>query len=54
MFDEGKRRRDRGQDVVVGALQAKVPAEIQPLLGSLEIIPTLNIKASRSLTSQPF
>ena len=44
MFDEGRRRRDRGQDVVVGALQPKVPAELQPLLGSLEIIPTLNIK----------
>lgn len=44
MFDEGRRRRDRGQDVVVGALQPRVPAEIQPLQSSLEIIPTLNIK----------
>ena len=44
MFDEGRRRRDRGQDVVVGALQPKVPADIQPLLASLEIIPTINIK----------
>lgn len=44
MFDEGRRRRDRGQDVVVGALQPKVPSDIQPLLGSLEIIPTFNIK----------
>jgi len=45
MFDEGRRRRDRGQDVVVGALQPKVPAEIQQsLLSSLEIIPTFNIK----------
>ena len=44
MFDEGRRRRDRGQDVVVGALQAKVPAELEPLLASLEIIPTLTIK----------
>jgi two-component system, OmpR family, sensor histidine kinase KdpD len=44
MFDEGRRRRDRGQDVVVGALQAKVPAELEPLQASLEIIPTLNIK----------
>jgi len=34
----------RGQDVVVGALQPEVPAEIQTLLGSLEIIPTLKIK----------
>jgi two-component system sensor histidine kinase KdpD len=44
MFDEGRRRRERGQDVVVGALQTKVPAEIQPLLSSLEIIPTLKVK----------
>jgi two-component system sensor histidine kinase KdpD len=44
MFDEGRRRHARGQDVVVGALQPKVPADIEPLLSSLEIIPTLNIK----------
>src|SRR5258707_2891949 len=44
MFDEGRRRRDRGQDVVVGAIQQRVPADIQPLLPSLEIIPTINIK----------
>jgi two-component system, OmpR family, sensor histidine kinase KdpD len=44
MFDEGRRRRDRGQDVVVGALQPKVPAELQQVLSSLEIIPTFNIK----------
>src|ERR1700746_2730419 len=44
MFDEGRRRHDRGQDVVIGALQPKVPAELQPLLGSLEIIPTLSVK----------
>ena len=35
MFDEGRRRRDRGQDVVVGALQAKIPAELEPLQASL-------------------
>jgi two-component system sensor histidine kinase KdpD len=29
---------------VVGALQPKIPADIQPLLSSLEIIPTLSIK----------
>ena len=45
MFDEGRRRHERGQDVVVGALQTKVPAELEPVLGSLEIIPTLNIKS---------
>ena len=44
MFDEGRRRHDRGQDVVIGALQPKVPAELKSLLGSLEIIPTLSVK----------
>jgi two-component system sensor histidine kinase KdpD len=44
MFDEGRRRRERGQDVVVGAVQSKISSEIQTLLNSLEIIPTLNIK----------
>jgi two-component system, OmpR family, sensor histidine kinase KdpD len=44
MFDEGRRRRERGQDVVVGALQPKIPPDIQPLLSSLEIIPTLGVK----------
>lgn len=39
MLDEGRRRRERGQDVVVGALQPKVPAEAEPLLRNLEVIP---------------
>ena len=29
MFDEARRRKERGQDVVVGALQPHVPAEIE-------------------------
>src|SRR5262250_813833 len=44
MFDEGRRRKERGQDVVIGALQGKIPAEIEPLLASLETIPMLLIK----------
>src|ERR1700747_3210656 len=52
MFDEGRRRRDRGQDVVVGALQPKVPAEIQPHLGSLEVIPTLTSRGVRVIDVQ--
>jgi two-component system, OmpR family, sensor histidine kinase KdpD len=44
MFDEARRRRDRGQDVVVGALQPKVPPEIRTLLTSLEIVPTIDIE----------
>ena len=44
MFDEARRRKERGQDVVVGALQPKVPDEIEPLLSSLEIVPTVDIE----------
>src|SRR4029077_20921332 len=42
-LDEGRRRRERGQDVVTGALQSKIPEEIQWLLGTVEIVPTLEI-----------
>jgi two-component system sensor histidine kinase KdpD len=40
MFDEGRRRRERGEDVIVGAVQPKIPADLEPLLGSVEIIPS--------------
>jgi two-component system sensor histidine kinase KdpD len=39
MLDEVRRRRERGQDVVVGALQPRVPPEVEPLLRELEVMP---------------
>jgi two-component system, OmpR family, sensor histidine kinase KdpD len=39
MLDEARRRRERGQDVVVGAVQPKVTPEVAALLGKLEVIP---------------
>src|SRR5665213_4138921 len=39
MLDEARRRRERGEDVVVGAMQARVPAEVEPLLRKLEVMP---------------
>jgi two-component system, OmpR family, sensor histidine kinase KdpD len=39
MVDEGRRRKMRGQDVVVGAVQSGVSADVERLLGGLEIIP---------------
>src|ERR1700690_2950439 len=39
MLDEARRRRERGEDVVVGAMQAQVPPEVEPLLRKLEVIP---------------
>src|SRR5262249_55823893 len=46
MFDEGRRRRERGQDVVAGVLQPVIPAQLRPLLDSLEIVPALNIEGA--------
>jgi two-component system sensor histidine kinase KdpD len=39
MLDEARRRRERGQDVVVGAVQPKVTPEVESVLGKLEVIP---------------
>ena len=47
MFDEGRRRRERGQDVVVGAVQPKGSDEVQQLLNSMEVIPLLECRGSR-------
>ena len=44
MFDEGRRRKERGQDVVVGALQAGVHPEIQEILKRLEVVPAIPAK----------
>jgi two-component system, OmpR family, sensor histidine kinase KdpD len=43
MLDEGRRRHERGEDVIVCALQPEYPPEIQAILGKLEIIPMLKI-----------
>jgi two-component system, OmpR family, sensor histidine kinase KdpD len=43
MFDEARRRRERGQDVVVGALQPHRSPEIDEILKSLEVIPPIVI-----------
>src|SRR5512140_3036860 len=39
MFDEGRRRKQRGQDVVVAATQASDDAFVEGLLRNFEIIP---------------
>jgi two-component system sensor histidine kinase KdpD len=41
MFDEGRRRKERGQDVVVGAVQRDVTPDIAAILNRLDIVPTL-------------
>ena len=39
MLDEGRRRSERSQDVVVGAIQPKTSPDIEALLSKLEVIP---------------
>src|ERR1700687_3133896 len=41
MLDEGRRRRERGEDVVVCAVQPRYPPEVEAVLKNLEVIPTL-------------
>jgi two-component system sensor histidine kinase KdpD len=43
LFEEARRRRDRGQDVVVGAVQRTYDPAVSQLLDSLEIIPLLDL-----------
>jgi two-component system sensor histidine kinase KdpD len=43
MLDEGRRRRARGQDVVIGALQQDLPVEIGHLIETMEVIPLKKI-----------
>ena len=47
MLDEARRRMERGQDVVVGAVQPDVSAEVRELLRRLEIIPLKSVGADR-------
>ena len=42
MFDEGRRRIKRGQDVVVGAIQRRGSEEIETLIREFEVIPAVN------------
>src|SRR5947207_9959194 len=43
MLDEARRRRERGQDVVVGAVQPQVPPDVEEVLRKLEVIPLKQI-----------
>src|SRR5438093_3707339 len=43
MLAEGLRRRERGEDVVVGAIQPKSLPEIERLVAQHEVVPTLKI-----------
>jgi two-component system sensor histidine kinase KdpD len=39
MLDEARRRRERGQDIVVGAIQPRMSPEVEAVVRKLEVIP---------------
>jgi two-component system, OmpR family, sensor histidine kinase KdpD len=43
ILDEARRRRERGQDIVVGAIQPREPEEVTALLSNLEVIPLKDV-----------
>ncbi len=46
MIDEGRRRHERGQDVIVGAIQPKLSASVSHAISSLEIIPLISVNGT--------
>ena len=49
LLDEARRRRQRGQDVVIGAIQPKIPKSVEPCLSTLEIIPLKQIDGGSAI-----
>jgi hypothetical protein len=49
MLDEGRRRRARGQDVVIGAIQQDLPPELEHLLQTMEVIPLKKIGSGMAM-----
>jgi two-component system, OmpR family, sensor histidine kinase KdpD len=49
MLDEARRRRQRGQDVIVGAIQNNVSHEVQRLLDHLEVVPLKRCRGGRAM-----
>src|SRR5215470_8911650 len=49
MLDEARRRRERGQDIVVGAIQPRVPRGAEALLEKLEVIPLKKVDAGTAI-----
>ncbi len=43
LFDEGRRRGERGEDVIVAAIQSKNDPQVEEIAGALDTIPTRDI-----------
>lgn len=49
MLEEGRRRKERGEDVVIGALQRKMDVSLEKLLPSFEIVPPLFLDGGEAM-----
>ncbi len=49
ILNEARRRRERGQDIVVGAIQPRVSSEVESVLKTLEVIPFKTIDGGRAI-----
>src|SRR6266850_8540052 len=49
MLDEARRRRERGQDIVVGASQPQAPPDVAALLSKLEVIPLKRVDGASAI-----
>ena len=52
MFDEGRRRKERGEDVVVAAMQPNPSDDVAEIARGLEVVPLLN-QGGRSMMDVP-
>src|ERR1700685_1468063 len=46
MLDEGRRRYERGQDVVVGAIQPRAAADVKHAVATLAVIPLKDVNGT--------
>src|ERR1700688_1361255 len=44
LFDEGRRRHERGEDVVIAAMQSDIGPDIAHTIRDLEVIPPLEVE----------
>lgn len=49
MLEEGRRRKERGEDVIIGALQRKMDASLEKLLPGFEIVPPLYMNGGEAM-----
>lgn len=49
MIDEARRRRERGQDVIIGAVQPVEPPDVEAILRKLEVIPLKMVEGGTAI-----